>query len=114
RVVGALAAYDVVGRGGRPVEADLDVEVVQRRKLPGSLGRDAGAVGGELHPDPSLDGVGHQVEEVRTQHRFATTDVDVEHLHVDHVVDDAACLLGGELARVPSTRRAQAVHARQV
>ena len=63
----------------------------------GPLGREPGPVGRELHPHPLLDGVANQVEEIGPQHRLAATDVDVEHLHVDQVVDDVPRLGGRQL-----------------
>ena len=62
---GAFAADGVVAGSGGTVDADLDVEVVERGELPGPLGGEPGPVRGELHADPSIDGVGHEVEEVR-------------------------------------------------
>ncbi len=35
---GAIAAHGVVAGGGGTINADLDVEVVERRQLPGPLG----------------------------------------------------------------------------
>ena len=111
---GALAADGVVGGGGGAVDADLHVEVVEGGQLAGPLGGEPGPVGGELHPDPALDGVGDEIEEVGPQHGLAPADVDVEDLHVHQVVHDAAGLGGRQLVGVAAARRAEAVHAGQV
>ena len=102
-----------VARGG-PVDGDLHVEVVEGGQLGRALGAETGAVGGELDPDPPLDGVADQVHEVRAQHGLAAADVHVEHLEVDHLVDDVARLGRRQLGGITPARRTQAVHAGQV
>ena len=89
----------VVGGRGGPVNGDLHVEVVESSQLAGALGAETGAVGGELDPDPALDGVADQVHEVRPQHGLAAADVHVEDLEVDHLVDDVARLGRRQLGR---------------
>src|SRR5208283_1765473 len=110
----ALAPDGVVGNGGGAVDADLHVEVVEGGKLLGAGRRQPRPVGRELDAHLAPDRVGDQVEEVGAQHRLATADVDVEDLHIDHVVDDAAGLPRRQLARVAAARGAQAVHAGEV
>ena len=99
--VRARAPDRVVDRGGGPVERDLHVDVVGRRKLGRPLGRDARAVGRELHADVVRHGIVDELPEVPAHGRLAAADVDVEHLHALELVDHRHALGGGELARVP-------------
>ena len=113
-VVAACATHGVVGDGIDTVEADLDVEVIHGGEPLGLLGIDERAVGGELHTDVAADRVVDEFEEVAAHHRFATSDVDVEHLQVVQFVEDSLGLGGGELTRVALAARRQAVHTLQV
>ena len=72
------------------------------------------AVGRELDANTFVDGVGDQLEEVRADRRLAATNIDVEDLHLGELVDDRLHLIGVEFVRITATRRAEAVHAREV
>jgi hypothetical protein len=113
-VEGPLAADSIVDLRRRAIEGYLHVDVVGRGQPPGPLRGDPDAVGGELHPHVVRYGVLDQLPEVRPDRRFSTTDVDVEDLHPLELIDDRLALLGAQLARVASSRRRQAVRAREI
>ena len=73
--------------GGRPVERDLDVDVVGRGQLRRPLLVELDPVGGELDPHVVADRVVEQLPEVRAHRRLAAADVDVEDLHPLQLVD---------------------------
>ena len=100
-------------RGGA-VDRDLDVDVVHGRESPRPRRVDPGAVGRELDPHASIDGVLEELEEVPSDRRLATAHVHVEDLHRGELVDEGHRLGGRQLVRVASARRAQAVHAGEV
>ncbi len=114
RSEGSLAAHGIVGRGQSAVDADLHVDVVHAGQTARPLRGESGPVRRELHADLVLDGVADQVEEVRAQHRLAPADIDVEDLHGGQLVHDVTGFGRRQLHRVAATRRAQAVHARQI
>ena len=62
----------------------------------------------------TTDGVFDNVEEVGTNHRLTTTDVDVEDLHGGDLVNEGHRLSRRELIRVAAARRGEAVGAGQV
>ena len=107
-------AHRIVDLRGGAVERDLHVDVVTGGQPGRHLGRDAHAVGGELHPDVVGGGVVDELPEVGPHSGFAAADVDVEHLHAFELVDDVLALLRGQLTRIALARRGQAVHACQV
>ena len=112
--VGAFTAHGIVGDCIDTVERDLNVDVVHRRQTLGGFGGDATTVGRELHADAFFDAVLDDLEEVGAQHWFATTDVDVEHLHLGELVDNGLHLLGGEFVGIATTGGRKAVHALQI
>ena len=67
-----------------------------------------------LTPIAARDRVVDEVEEVAPDRRLAAADVDVEHLQPAQLVDHRFGLVGGQLARIATPRRRQAVDARQV
>lgn len=108
------AAYRVVDVGGRAVEGDLDVHVVVGGEPASRLGRDADAVGGELHADVVGGGVVEEFPEVGADGGFSAADVDVEDLHGLQLVDDRLGFGGAQLARVAAAGAGEAVGAGQV
>ena len=110
----SLAPHGVVGGGQGAVQADLHIDVVHGGQAARPVRGEPGPVGGELHADLVVDGVGEQVEEVRAQHGLAAADVHVEHLHGSQLVHHAAGLGRRQLPRVAAARRAEAVDAGQV
>ena len=77
------------------------------------------AVGGELHADAAaaagwVDRVVDELEEVAADHRLAAADVDVEDLQLAELVEHALGFGRGQLARIASAARRQAVHTLQV
>ena len=55
-----------------------------------------------------------ELPEIRPHRRLTATDIDVEHLHLLQLVDDRLALLGAQFTRITTTRRGQAMHARQI
>ena len=102
--VGAFTAHRVIGYFVDTIKRDLNVDVVHRRQTLGGFGGDATTVGRELHADAFFDAVLDDLEEVGAQHWFATTDVDVEHLHLGELVDNGLHLLGGQLVGIATAR----------
>src|SRR5206468_10365781 len=90
------------------------VDVVAGGQLGGDLGRDAGAIGRELHAHVVGGGVVDQLPEVRPDGRLAAADVHVEDLHALELVDDRLGLGRTQLPRVTLARAGQAMHAGQV
>ncbi len=66
------AAEAVVGLGVGAVEADGHPADAGGPDLPGHLGGDHGAVGGQGHQQPALPGIGGNLEQVFAVQRFAT------------------------------------------
>ena len=56
-----------------------------------------------LTPNRAIHGVADEVHEVGTQHGLAAPDVHVEHLEIDHLVDDVARLGRREFVGIAPT-----------
>ena len=102
--VGAFTAHRVIGYFVDTIKRDLNVDVVHRRKALRVLGIDATTVGGELHTNALFHAVFDDLEEVGAQHWFATTDVDVEHLHLGELVNNGLHLFGRQLVGIATAR----------
>ncbi len=61
-----------------------------------------------------LGGVVHQLPEVGTNGRLATSDVHVEDLHPLELIDDGLALIGAQLSGISPARAGEAVHAGQI
>ena len=100
----ALAAYAVVGLGGPPIQADLEVKRVKLFEAAGTFWRDQCPVGTDAHDKATSSAALQHLPDAGVNKWFSAAKMDLENLHFRQLINKGEGLLRCQFARTAASR----------